>query len=57
MPVMLNPVRNLNTANITKEVEKALTNAKPIPATYEINSIGLRPYLQNENELVSLQLL
>lgn len=45
MPVMVNPVKNLKTANMIKEEEKALANANPIPNIYDTISIGFRPNL------------
>jgi len=46
MPVMVNPLKNLSTANMMKEEEKMLANAKAIPDIYDTSSIGLRPNLQ-----------
>lgn len=45
MPVMVNPLKNLSTANMMKEEEKMLANAKAIPDIYDTSSIGLRPNL------------
>lgn len=45
MPVIVNPLKNLSTANMVKEVEKMLANAKAIPDMYDTSSIGLRPNL------------
>jgi len=45
LPVMVNPVKNLSTANMMKDEEKALHNPKPIPDICDTNNIGLRPYL------------
>ncbi len=50
LPVMVNPVKNLSTANMMKEEEKALHNPKPIPNIYDTSSIGLRPNLSRDRQ-------
>lgn len=46
-PVMLRPVKNLNTANMMMEEENTLAIPKHNANTYDTSSMGLRPYLMS----------
>lgn len=51
MPVIVNPLKNLSTANMMKEEEKMLANVKAIPDIYDTSSIGLRPNLHTKQNV------
>lgn len=51
LPVMVNPVKNLSTANMMKEEEKVLHKPNPIPNIYDTSSIGLRPNLSRNRHV------